>query len=84
MAFELLRETHGRGYATEAARAVVEAARGTGRARLWSTVRRWNSASVRVLEKAGFTDSGRVTPDPEDGDTVWMTYDLLRPSAAVA
>jgi RimJ/RimL family protein N-acetyltransferase len=61
-----------------------EAARGTGRARLWSTVRRWNSASIRVLEKAGFTDSGRVTPDPEDGDTVWMTCDLLHPSAAVA
>jgi RimJ/RimL family protein N-acetyltransferase len=84
MAFELLRETHGRGYATEAARAVVEAARGTGRTRLWSTVRRWNSASARVLEKAGFTDSGRVTPDPEDGDTVWMTCDLQDPSVAVA
>jgi GNAT superfamily N-acetyltransferase len=84
MAFELLRATHGRGYATEAARAVVEAARGTGRTRLWSTVRRWNSASARVLEKAGFTDSGRVTPDPEDGDTVWMTCDLQDPSAADA
>jgi RimJ/RimL family protein N-acetyltransferase len=81
MAFELLREAHGRGIATEAARGVVDAARATGRTRLWSTVRRWNSASSRVLEKAGFTDSGRVTPDPEHGDTVWMTRDLRDPSA---
>ncbi|RII97088.1 GNAT family N-acetyltransferase, partial [Clavibacter michiganensis subsp. insidiosus] len=62
--------------------AVVDAARATGRARLWSTVRRWNSASVRVLEKAGFTDSGRVTPDPVDGDTVWMVCDLREPAGA--
>ncbi|AWF99692.1 GCN5 family acetyltransferase [Clavibacter michiganensis subsp. insidiosus] len=82
MAFELLREVHGSGFATEAARAVVDAARATGRARLWSTVRRWNSASVRVLEKAGFTDSGRVTPDPVDGDTVWMVCDLREPAGA--
>jgi RimJ/RimL family protein N-acetyltransferase len=84
MAFELLRDTHGSGIATEAARAVVEAARATGRTRLWSTVRRWNSASFRVLEKAGFTDSGRVTVDPQDGDTVWMTCDLRDPSAVGA
>jgi RimJ/RimL family protein N-acetyltransferase len=76
MAFELLRDAHGSGIATEAARAVVDAARATGRTRLWSTVRRWNAASLRVLEKAGFTESGRVTEDPEHGDTVWMTRDL--------
>ena len=81
MAFELLRAVHGSGLATEAARAVVEAARATGRVRLWSTVRRWNAASLRVLVKAGFTDSGRVTPDPEHGDTVWMVCDLGDPSA---
>lgn len=84
MAFELLRDVHGAGLATEAARAVVDAARASGRARLWSTVRRWNTASFRVLEKAGFTDSGRVTPDPQDGDTVWMTCDLRIPTAAGA
>ncbi|OUE29756.1 Acetyltransferase (GNAT) family protein [Clavibacter michiganensis] len=84
MAFELLREVHGQGIATEAARAVVDAARETGRVRLWSTVRRWNAASARVLEKAGFTDSGRVTPDPEHGDSVWMTRDLRDPSSADA
>ncbi|OUE19179.1 Acetyltransferase (GNAT) family protein [Clavibacter michiganensis] len=76
MAFELLRDAHGQGIATEAARALVEAARETGRTRLWSTVRHWNAASLRVLEKAGFAESGRVTADAEHGDTVWMTCDL--------
>jgi RimJ/RimL family protein N-acetyltransferase len=84
LAFELLRAVHGHGIATEAACAVVDAARATGRTRLWSTVRRWNSASLRVLEKAGFTESGRVTEDPEHGDTVWMTRDLRDESAARA
>ena len=77
MAFELLRAVHGSGLATEAARALVGAARETGRTRLWSTVRRWNAASSRVLEKAGFAASGRVTADAEHGDTVWMTCDLV-------
>ncbi|MGJ1464262.1 GNAT family N-acetyltransferase [Clavibacter sepedonicus] len=76
MAFELLREFHGRGFATEAAHAVVDAARDTGRSRLWATVRRWNAPSFRVLERAGFVDSGRVTADPAHGDSVWMTRDL--------
>jgi RimJ/RimL family protein N-acetyltransferase len=39
IAYELLRHVHGRGYATEAARAVLDAAIATGRKRLWSTVR---------------------------------------------
>ena len=81
LAFELLRDVHGSGLATEAARAVVEAARATGRARLWSTVRLWNAASLRVLEKAGFAESGRVTADPEHGDTIWMVRDLGDPAA---
>ena len=38
IAYELFRRVHGHGYATEAARAVVEAAVATGRKRLWSTV----------------------------------------------
>jgi hypothetical protein len=29
-----------------------------------------------VLEKVGFRDSGRITPDPDRGDTLWMTMDL--------
>jgi RimJ/RimL family protein N-acetyltransferase len=76
IAFELARRHHGQGYATEAARAVVEAAARTGRQRVWATVRAWNSASLRVLDKVGFERSGRVTRDAERGDSIWMTRRL--------
>ncbi|GAA4094812.1 GNAT family N-acetyltransferase [Nonomuraea soli] len=46
IAYELARRAHGHGYATEAARAVVEAAARTGRRRLWATVREWNAPVV--------------------------------------
>ena len=73
LAYELARHAHGHGYATEAARAVVEAAARTGRSRLWATVRAWNTASFRVLAKLDFSDSGRRDVDVERGDSVWMT-----------
>nr|WP_203590575.1 GNAT family N-acetyltransferase [Streptomyces sp. SID13031] len=73
IAYELARRAHGHGYATEAARAVVEAAARTGRRRLWATVREWNTASFRVLEKLDFHRSDRVTKDDERGDSIWMT-----------
>ncbi len=76
IAFELARRTHGNGYATEAARRVVAEATATGRSRLWATVREWNIASIRVLEKVGFRRSGRETPDLDRGITIWMTVDL--------
>lgn len=74
IAYELFESAHGRGFATEAARAVVEAAAATGRTRLWSTVRTWNTASFRVLEKLGF-ERDHVTTD-ERGDLVWLTRAL--------
>jgi RimJ/RimL family protein N-acetyltransferase len=52
--YELLTRFHGHGYATEAARAVLDAAFATGRTRIWSTVGAWNTPSLRVLEKIGF------------------------------
>ena len=58
---------------------VAEAA-ATGRRRLWATVREWNAASFRVLERLGFVDSGRVTPDRDRGDSIWMTMDLTEPT----
>ncbi|AYF76262.1 N-acetyltransferase [Nocardia yunnanensis] len=76
IAYELARRAHGNGYATEAGRAVVEAAARTGRRRLWATVREWNTASFRVLEKLGFQFGGRVEADPARGESVWMTREL--------
>ncbi len=60
LAYELLQMNQGSGYATEAARAVVHAAAHTGRGRLWATVRSWNDASFRVLEKVGFERTDRI------------------------
>jgi len=74
IAYELLRRTHGRGYATEAARAVLDAAIATGRKRLWSTVGAWNTPSFRVLEKLGF-ERDHVSAD-DSGEVVWLTRSL--------
>jgi RimJ/RimL family protein N-acetyltransferase len=72
IAYELFQRAHGRGYATEAARAVLDAAIATGRTRLWSTVGSWNTPSLRVLEKLGFKRDHVTTKD--DGDeVVWLT-----------
>lgn len=74
IAYELLRCTHGRGYATEAAAAVILAAKATGRQRLWSTVGDWNDASFRVLEKCGFHRDHTVPGD--NGAVVYLVLDL--------
>jgi len=74
IAYELFRRVHGHGYATEAARAVLDAAVGTGRTRLWSTVRVGNVPSFRVLEKLGF-QSDHVSDD-DRGELVWLTRAL--------
>ena len=47
------------GYASEAARAVVEAARAAGCQRLTSGVVETNEASAHVLANAGFTETGK-------------------------
>lgn len=59
LAFELLRRCWGRGYATEASRAVLDWARSAGHERVRATVWDWNTASRRVLAKLGFTESYR-------------------------
>ena len=74
IAFELLKRFHGHGYATEAARALVDAAAATGRRRLWSTVGAWNTPSLRVLEKVGFRRDHQVTDDR--GVLVYLVRDL--------
>ena len=78
IAYELAQRARGHGYATEAGRAIVEAAASTGRKRLWATVREWNAASFRVLHRLCSYDSGRVTPDSDHGDSIWMTRVLAQ------
>ena len=76
IAYELFRRVHGHGYATEAARAVVEAAVVTGRRRLWATVGSWNAPSLRVLDKLGF-HCDHVDPDHDGrGELIWLTRAL--------
>ncbi|MGY1841437.1 MULTISPECIES: GNAT family N-acetyltransferase [unclassified Modestobacter] len=70
LAYELLARHHGQGYATEAARAVLDAAFATGRPRIWSTVRAWNAPSLRVLEKLGFRRCHSTTDSA--GELVWL------------
>ncbi|MFF2014104.1 GNAT family N-acetyltransferase [Streptomyces sp. NPDC058195] len=74
IAYELFRRVHGQGYATEAASAVLKAAIATGRKRLWSTVRPWNTPSFRVLEKLGFQRDHVSAED--SGELVWLTRSL--------
>ncbi|MCC9741385.1 GNAT family N-acetyltransferase [Streptomyces sp. MNU89] len=74
IAYELFQRVHGRGYATEAARAVLDAAAATGRKRLWSTVGTWNTPSLHVLEKLGFERDHVSTED--NGEVVWLTRSL--------
>lgn len=73
IAYELLARFHGHGYASEAASAIVDAAFATGRSRLWSTVRPWNTASFRVLEKVGFRRDHTATDDK--GELVYLVRD---------
>jgi RimJ/RimL family protein N-acetyltransferase len=74
IAYELLPNMRGFGYATEAALAVVAAARATGRNRLWATIRAWNTPSFRVAEKLGFHRRHSTTDDK--GEVVWMSRRL--------
>lgn len=71
LAYELLPDAHGHGYATEAARAVLAAAFATSRRRIWATVRPWNAASLRVLDKLGGFHQVRTTSGDE-GQLVWF------------
>jgi [ribosomal protein S5]-alanine N-acetyltransferase len=76
LAFELLRRVWRQGYATEASLAVLDWARSSGYERLWATVREWNTASRRVLAKAGFTETERKELDAVYGNNLFTTRRL--------
>jgi len=70
VAYGVVPSQQGRGYATEAASALVSYAFADTRVRLVRAhTLPWNEASGRVLTKCGFTRIGQVI-DPEDGP-VW-------------
>lgn len=71
LAYELLPDAQGHGYATEASRAVLAAAFATGRQRIWASIRPWNAASLRVLEKLGCFGHVRTTSDGQ-GQVLWF------------
>jgi RimJ/RimL family protein N-acetyltransferase len=76
IAYEVLPQFRGHGYATEAAGAVVEAAFATGRERLWATVGSWNAPSLRVLKENGF-HAHRSGCD-ERGEFVYMVRNAAK------
>jgi RimJ/RimL family protein N-acetyltransferase len=75
LAFELLRRAWDRGYATEAALAVLDWARSSGYQALWATVWEWNVASRHVLAKLGFVEERRES-DPVYGNNLVTTRRL--------
>ncbi|WP_369293473.1 GNAT family N-acetyltransferase [Nocardioides sp.] len=80
LAFELLRHAQGFGYATEAGGAVVAWATEAGYEQLWATVRAWNVASRRVLEKLGFRETGQVEHGAVHGDSLLTVRSLSSPA----
>jgi RimJ/RimL family protein N-acetyltransferase len=64
--FALLPEYRRSGYALEAARAVLGHARSIGLSRLLGIVIPENTASVRLLERLGFSCEGTYRPPHED------------------
>ena len=53
--YEIRRDSQGRGYAGEAAVAVISECGRAGLARVWATARPANAASLRVLQRIGMT-----------------------------
>lgn len=71
--YALIEAATGRGLATEAARALVTAGHAAGLDPVRSAVDGPNTASLRVLAKAGFTID-RTTPTGHFGETVWLSH----------
>lgn len=76
LAYEFLRGAWNQGFATEASRAILDRAKALGHQRLASTVREWNTGSLRVLEKLGFVNTGESEADEVHGDSLLLRKTL--------
>ncbi|RII41396.1 N-acetyltransferase [Galactobacter valiniphilus] len=72
ISYELLASVRGRGYATEAARAVLAWGEASGLGTVWATVREWNEASLGVASRLGFERTGVVETDADHGDSLLL------------
>jgi RimJ/RimL family protein N-acetyltransferase len=72
--YEIVRAHRGKGYATEAGRAVLHEADSAGISRVWATVRPRNAGSLRVIMKLGMIFS-RSEPD-ERGELLYFTREV--------
>ena len=87
LGYWIARPYWGRGYATEAARGVIEIARLLGHDGLEAGHFVDNPASGRVLRKLGFRPTGKVVPRfscgrGEEADCVLLTLDLAQSDVA--
>lgn len=73
----------GRGYAREALRAFIDRRRLLGSSELMADVDPRNHASLRLLERAGFVETGRASATWNVGgelcDSVYLRLELTRP-----
>lgn len=73
LGYALLAREAGRGYATEAARAVLDHARSVlGLPRIVALTHPGNHGSVRVLRKLGFVAAGTFRLPGQDGDSLFF------------
>jgi len=82
LGFALLADFVGQGYASEAARAVMEHARTTlGIERLYAIVKPGNQRSVRLLERLGFRREGPYLVRQGDEVELYVSEGYFAPAA---
>ena len=70
--FEIRHADQRRGFAREAAQAVLDECHASGFPRVWATIRPYNAASLRVATHLGMTR--RHTQSDERGDLVYLSH----------
>lgn len=76
LAYEFLKSSQGRGFATEASEAVIDWARDAGYERLWASVWDWNVASRKVLARLGFSEPDDPPPAGPHSRNLLTVLDL--------